>query len=142
MTRRILLLLYSTYATGYHNDADLPVYESMSSVKSVKDILPILLKPPDTRRTCTRVPFSISHNVCFVLDTTKLRCNKDWKCDDMGSWMNNGVHNHILKKSHGDESYEHKVKGIYLKNKSSPDLKKFITFLVGKTSIVIRPSND
>ena len=116
---------------GYNEDANIPVYDWCSTIKSVRDILPILLKPPELKRTCSRVPTAVSHNVCFLLDTSKLNRHEDWKCDDMGSWRNNGVQNHLLPFEIGGSVEEHALRRIYLKNKSSSDLKKIVTFLEG-----------
>jgi hypothetical protein len=118
------------------------VYEWATKVKSVQEVLPTLLMQPDLAKTCSRIPTSISDDVCFLLDTNKLASQQDWKCDDMGSWKNNGVQRHVLPTPRNDEepfiqnalddSVQHAVKRIYFKNKSCPDLKKYVSFLEGK----------
>jgi hypothetical protein len=57
----------------------------------------------------------------------------------MGSWKNNGVQYHVLPTPVSNEepfprdnSDEHPIKRIYFKNKSSSDLKKYVTFLERK----------
>ena len=89
------------------------------------------------------VPTNISHNVCFLLDASNLKSQSDWKCDDMGSWKNNGVQRAELVLTPEqdvlpasvcvveDDFQVHKLKRIYYKNNSSPDLKKIVSFLEG-----------
>lgn len=40
---------------------------------------------------CQRVPITVSHNVAFLVDVTKLDDPGDISSDDMGVWKNNGV---------------------------------------------------
>ena len=123
----------------YNDNVETPVFEWTSKVKSVQEVLPVLLMQPDFQRTCTRVPNMIADDVCFLLDTSNLPTHEDWKCDDMGCWKNNGVQHHVIPTPISDkepfiscERSEHHIKRIYLKNKSSPDLKKYITVLESK----------
>ena len=107
--------------------------------KTPAEILKILLKPTADIRTCKAPPNNISHNVCFLLDTSYLESQNDWKCDDMGAWTNNGVKRiQLALRTDGDivpvdspfEGYT--LKRVYYKNKSSPDLKKVVSSLQGK----------
>ena len=121
----------------------LPVYDWSPKNKTPGEILKILLKPPEDNTTCKAVPTNISHNVCFLLDASNLESQSDWKCDDMGSWKNNGVQRvelvltpeqDVLPASVcvvEDDFQVHKLKRIYYKNNSSPDLKKIVSFLEG-----------
>ena len=84
-------------------------------------------------------PHNISHNVSFLLDTSGLESKNDWKCDDMGAWKNNKVQRIQLDIEPGgdvipvDNSHEgYTLKRVYYKNKSSPDLRKIVSFLPGK----------
>ncbi|CAB4017313.1 Mitogen-activated kinase kinase kinase A [Paramuricea clavata] len=129
----------------YNDDANTPVYEWATKVKSVDKVLPILLMEPTFATTCTRVPTAISDDVCFLIDTSKLSSHTDWKCDDMGAWKNNGVQRHKLRTPISDEDLlenehvtinEHTVKRIYFKNNSSPDLRKYVTFLEEYPTII------
>ena len=106
--------------------------------KSPSDILSILLKPIAENTTCTVPPHNISHNVSFLLDTSGLESKNDWKCDDMGSWKNNGVQRiqlalrpdgDIVPVDNPNEGYT--LKRTYFKNNSSPDLRKIVSFLPG-----------
>ena len=63
----------------------------------------------------------------------------DWKCDDMGAWKNNGVqriqlalrpNGDVVPVDNSNEGYT--LKRTYFKNKSSPDLKKVVSFLPGE----------
>ena len=93
---------------------------------------------------CTTVPSNVSHNVCFLVNTALLKSRNDWKSDDMGSWKNNGVQYYHMVMREGSlfpvdensaESEDHVyiLKRIYYKNKSSPDLRKIVSFLEGIT---------
>lgn len=57
---------------------------------SIEDIVRILLNP-NLDLVCTKVPSSISSNVAFVVDTSKLEDMEDITADDMGVWKNNRV---------------------------------------------------
>ena len=90
-------------------------------------------------RTCKIAPRNISPNVSFLLDTTGLESINDWKCDDMGAWKNNGVQRiqlalrpdgEVVPADNLDMGYT--LKRTYFKNKSSPDLKKVVSFLPGQ----------
>jgi hypothetical protein len=105
--------------------------------KTPSEILKILLKPTADNTTCKVPPHNISHNVSFLLDRSGLESMNDWKCDDMGAWKNNRVRG-IQLRANGDvvpvdnsnEGYT--LKRTYFKNKSSPDLKKVVSFLPGE----------
>jgi hypothetical protein len=64
--------------------------------------------------------------------------NLDWKCDDMGSWKNNGVrrqqlatHDIELLRKYAKKNRVYTLKRMYFKNTSSPDLKKYASFVEG-----------
>ena len=40
---------------------------------------------------CSTVPKCVDVNATFVVDTSNFKSPKDVKCDDGGSWVNNGV---------------------------------------------------
>ena len=81
----------------------------------------------------------------FLVDLSKLGNEGDIKCDDLGAWRNSGVHRQ--KFCMGDEGslFEmdddvvpptdwviyHLCRG-YFKDKSSPDLKKYLFAVQGK----------
>jgi len=75
----------------------LPIYEMIPSSRrrlySAKDIVFILLSPhmKESNQVCKKVPTSISKNVSFVVDLSKLADRTDFLADDMGVWINNGV---------------------------------------------------
>ena len=82
--------------------------------------------------------------MCFLVDKKSLQSGNDWKSDDMGSWRNNGVqHFHLGMQGEsvfymdGDDEMQDNVnqytlKRTYYKNKSSPDLRKIVSFLEGE----------
>ena len=49
---------------------------------------------------CQSVPKNVEANARFVVDTHKLRKSEDVKCDDCGSWINNGVRKLYLSVQH------------------------------------------
>ncbi len=120
----------------------MPVFDWANKIKTPIEILNILLKPTDSRTTCSSVPNNIAHNVCFLVDKESLQSSNDWKSDDMGSWRNNGVQNFHLGMQgesvfylEGDDATQdgisqYTLKRTYYKNKSSPDLRKIVSFLV------------
>ena len=88
------------------------------------------------------VPNNIKHDVSFVIDTSRLKSQSDWKCDDMGAWRNNGVRKSCFQHKNGiisavekDKSHcsdpTHTLVRIYFQNRTSPDLKKLVSFLEG-----------
>lgn len=104
-----------------------------------------LLKPCPPERICQVIPTNVSHNVTFILDVSTCNSWDDWKCDDMGAWKNNGVKKNTF--SHKDGNIEAAAQGdvdnttmytlvrIYYKNKTSPDLRKYVSYIEGKSHI-------
>ena len=133
----------------YEGDPSLPVYQWGSKNTSPVDVLKILLKPVEEALLCKKPPTSVSHNVCFLLDTTLFKSPNDWKCDDMGSWKHNGsgyttfaIANEELSLINEDKSLASDgntctLKKTYYKNKSSIDLNKYASYVVGKIRFFI-----
>ena len=130
----------------YKQNTDLPIYENIPmDKKSVKDIVQILLNPKlDTSRVCSRVPTSISRNVSFIVDTSKLQHTDDILSDDMGVWKNNRVDKekviakvsrtsvtHVDKCS-GQQAPTHSVKRVYRIHGTNQKLKKMTACLYGE----------
>lgn len=80
------------------------------------------------------------------MDKESLQSSNDWKSDDMGSWRNNGVQyfnmgmqgESVFYLTEGDDEIQdgiihYTIKRTYYKNKSSKDLRKIVSVLVGKT---------
>ena len=59
-----------------------------------------------TSDICQSVPRNVEANARFVVDAHKLRKSEDVKCNDCGSWINNGVRKLYLS----------------VKNQNNPDL--------------------
>ena len=123
----------------YNGNTSLPVFDWKPMNKTTSEIMKILLRPIAENVTCKVMPHKISHNVSFLLDTSGLESKNDWKCDDMGAWKNNKVQRIQLDIEPGgdvfpvDNSHEgYTLKRVYYKNKSSPDLRKIVSFLPGK----------
>ena len=105
----------------------------------------IILGKYDSEVLCTSPPINVSYNVTFLVDTRKLRKPNDLKCDNMGTWRNNGVrkkrvfvkfdcHNNTATVDLSADSDDHNLytlKRSYHKNKLSEDVKKIIAVLEG-----------
>ena len=89
------------------------------------------------------VPTNVSNNVTFLLDVSKFKSWADWKCDDMGAWRNNGTKKHSFSHKNGlvkatdsedivEDGTVYTLVRMYYKNKTSPDLKKCVSFIEGK----------
>jgi len=77
----------------YRNDPKLPIHtKGLKAGMSTKDIVDALISISQEEKptTCSKVPTNVSHNTLFVVDTWQLNDFWDIKCDDMGSWKNNG----------------------------------------------------
>ena len=140
----VYILFCSQVGELYKGRENLPVFSWRKNVISPLEILEELLKPRNNGTTCSAVPSNISHNVCFMVDVDSLKSCNDWKSDDMGVWKNNGVQyfrmgmendavfqidkNDVL----ADGINHYVIKRTYYKNKSSPDLRKIVSILLGK----------
>lgn len=123
----------------YNGNTSLPVFDWKPMNKTTSEIMKILLRPIAENVTCKVPPHNISHNVSFLLDTSGLESKNDWKSDDMGAWKNNKVQRiqldiepdgDVIPVDNSHEGYT--LKRVYYKNKSSPDLRKIVSFLLGK----------
>ncbi|KAK3703425.1 hypothetical protein QZH41_014261 [Actinostola sp. cb2023] len=126
----------------YQNNLSLPIFKNGTKMLPQERKVEALLSPHPTERTCQVVPTNISNNVTFLLDATKLNSWADWKCDDMGAWRNNGVKRtqfshkdgHVTalrKRGRLNSGNVYTLVRIYYKNKTSPDLKKSVSYLEG-----------
>ena len=131
-----MFFLYRNNGELYDGNENLPVYDWSPKNKTSAGILDILLKPSHDDFTCKAVPHNISHNVCFLVDTSVLDSPNDWKCDDMGAWRNNRVQREVLTQQvvevddECEKSYQ--LKRIYYVNNSSKDVTKIVSCLEGK----------
>ena len=138
----------------YNGDKALPVFTRISSNKkrlfSYQDAAMAILWPKLSKKhICTRVPISVSHNVAFIVDTTKLGDVQDVLSDDMGSWKNNRVDTMAIKirKSHDEvkavqrvgtakeaapgDSSQYTLRRVYRSLNADSTLKKIITTVSG-----------
>ena len=70
---------------------DLPVYRwGLKHGMATKEAVKVLLAAAPGPKIASTVPTSISKNVLFVVDTSKLAALTDLKCDDMGAWSCTG----------------------------------------------------
>ena len=100
----VLLLLwyncrpfYREFTEYYEEDRGLPIFRHIpvntKRVFTVEQIVKTLLDPKleQSGKVCRKLPVSISHNVVFIVDVSKLDDPNDVNCDDMGVWRNNRV---------------------------------------------------
>lgn len=137
-----LIYIYR-FIEEFYNDNELsPVFDWQPKNKRRADILKILLKPMSDTTTFQVPPqnisHNISHNVCFLIDTSSLESPNDWKCNDMGAWKNNKVHREYLSLlSNGDvvtvnkDEGTYTLKRVYYADKLSKDLTKIASSLLG-----------
>ena len=91
----------------------------------------------------TSQPLVISNNVIFLISNANFKNVRDIVCDEMGAWKHNGspLKRFDVEKStrslkimpskvNGLNSYI--LKSIYYENKSSPDLWKIVSTVIGK----------
>ena len=103
----------------YNGDRSSPIFMRIKPNKKrlftyEEAVMAILWPNLSKKHVCSRVPVAISHNVSFLVDTSKLGDSQDVLSDDMGSWKNNRVDNIVVKvrKTNAEvKSVEKKVKG-------------------------------
>ena len=105
-----------------------------------------LLKPHPPERMCQEIPTNISCNVSFIVDMSSCKSWDDWKSDDMGAWKNNGVkkterfyQTGIIKQVLQGEVVDatmYTLVRVYYKNKTLPDLRKFVSYLESKHQLL------
>ena len=102
----------------YNGDRSLPIFMRIKPNKkrlfTYEDVvMAILWSNLSKKHVCSRVPVAISHNVSFLVDTSKLGDSQDVLSDDMGSWKNNRVDNIVVKVQKTNEEVKsvEKVKG-------------------------------
>ena len=109
----------------YNDDMKLPVLEwGMKQGMHTKDAVQILREFPE-KRVASAVPIRVQHNVAFVVDSWKLKNIWDVKCDDMGSWANQG--RKTFKKGKMDDDYNVYRQSYF--NANLPSLKKYLVYL-------------
>lgn len=111
---------------------------------SPREAVQVLLAPLQEGSMCKTTPRAIQHNVTFLVDRKHLKHEDDIKSDDMGAWRNNGVHKYRFAMDEEGDLYQrdeddipvshwaiYRLKRLYYKNKSSPDLKKHFYVIQG-----------
>ena len=69
------------------------MYSREKDVCSPKDTVELLMNCEtyvDRSQICSAQPLRVQHNCTFIVDLGKLKDTGDIKCDDLGSWKNNG----------------------------------------------------
>ena len=109
----------------------------------------LLIRPCAENLVATATPRNIAHNCVFTVNLDRLPHQEDVKCDNLGSWRNNGAKNRkyemneegypeLLDEEEAREATDtYSLRRVYLKNKAVPDLKKYVMSLKGKQIIII-----
>ena len=122
-------------------------------VESSSSIVPIILGLGITAEyVYTSVPLNVQTNCNFIVNTENLKSMEDIRCNDCGSWINNGTRKLYLEIRNETDPKKIKVKVLqrggkaprgrcwcltrsYFVLKQSKDFKKVITSLQGNTCI-------
>ena len=137
----------ATEISRLHDLKELPVYAQPCKMLSTQEVIGVLLNAELQKSSiCTKVPFSVEINAVFVIDLNKLASPNDVLCDDMGVWIWGGSSKRwilvdeegfvtFLKKcqTEGNDESCYLVWKCYYYLKSSPDVKRMIIILEGKS---------
>ena len=102
----------------------------------------ILLGSYEPECLCASQPLMISNNVTFLISNANYRNVRDIVCDEMGAWKHNGSplkHFDVDKStkslkimpSKANDLNSYILKRIYYENKSSPELRKIVSTVIG-----------
>ncbi len=103
---------------------------------------------------CTAAPLNVAHNAAFLVDHRRLKNKNDVKCDDMGSWRNQGTRtipftvttknedtrrvilysnkNPTLDSNNAAKNQDIKrLKKIYFTNAQDKDVRKIVSYIEG-----------
>ena len=102
----------------------------------------ILLGSYEPECLCTSQPLMISNNATSLISNANFKNIRDIVCDEMGAWKHNGSSlkcfdvdkstrrlKTMPNKANNPNSYI--LKRIYYENKSSPDLRKIVSTVIG-----------
>ena len=90
----------------------------------------------------TSQPLVISNNVIFLISNANFKNVRDIVCDEMGAWKHNGsplkrfdvdksTRSLKIMPSKANDLNSYILKRIYYENKSSPDLRKIVSTVIG-----------
>ena len=75
----------------YNDDAELPVFSSVTSGYPAEQVVRILMDPElDQDKVCHLQPMGVTKNASFIIDVDDVHF-ADLKADDLGSWKPNGT---------------------------------------------------
>ena len=140
----------------YNKNPRLSVFRSgLTQGMVTKDVVKELLATTGESYVATAVPCNIQHNTAFIVDTWSLEDMWDIKCDDMGSWTNQGRKNFKKGTLTNDydmyrQSYTHadlpslKKYLIYLQNDDVQCRYMFVQYVFtdGETQLTLRPHGN
>ena len=120
----------------------MPVFSRKEEPYRWTEIVEILLGSYEPECLCTSQPLMISNNVTFLISNANFKNVRDIVCDEMGAWKHNGSPlkrfdvdkctrslKIMLIKVNDPNSYI--LKRIYYENKSSQDLRKIVSTVIG-----------
>ena len=139
-----------------HDLKELPVYAQPCKMLTTQEAMGVLLSSElQESSICTKVSFSVEMNAVFVIDLNKLASPNDVLCDDMGVWTWGGSSKRwisvdeegfitFLKKcqTEGNDESCYLVWKRYYYLKSSPDVKRMIIILEGKSGCMSMISHE
>ena len=121
-----------------------PVFKWCSSPIASEGALLLLIRPCEENLVATATPRNIAHNCVFMVNLDRLPHQEDVKCDNLGSWRNNGITNCMYEMNEDgypalldeeaasrEATDTYTLRRVYYKNKAAPELKKYIISLKG-----------
>eukprot|EP00794_Sanderia_malayensis_P014618 gene14618-16132_t len=75
----------------YKGNASTPVFPWTNGAYTREQLVKILLAAYKDEYICTTTQLNVANNVAFLIHKNSLEKTDDTKCDDMGSWKNNGA---------------------------------------------------
>ena len=131
--------------TYYKNKHSIPILKKAKCKFTPQTVIDLLLKKK-SQRISVKKPVGVQDNMAFLIDTKKLKNEKDWAADDNGSWINNSNNGTIVsldknmeivtsrrmprrKKDRKMQESELLIYKVYYKNKSSNDFHRDATVI-------------
>ena len=128
--------------TLHKGDVYLPVFSWKQEPHRWTETVETLLGFCEPECLCTSQPLMISNNVTFLISNSNFKNVRDIACDEMGAWKHNGspptrfgadnsTRSLKIIPSKANDLNSYILKRIYYENKSSPDLRKIVSTVIG-----------
>ena len=128
--------------TLYKVDVYLPIFLWKQEPYRWTEIVEILLGFYEPECLCTSQQLMISNNVTFLISNANFKNVIDIAGDEMGAWKHNSspirrfdvdesTRSSKIKPSKANDLNSYTLKSICYKNKSSPDLRKTVSIVIG-----------